>query len=309
MMIRFQAHGKLLLSAEYMVMHGATALAVPLNLGQTLDITHTDNNKSFSWKAYFNKKLWFGATFDPATLRIIETTNPDMSNWLKRILQACIEIMPSFQGSLFRKDAVTNLDFSPDYGFGSSSTLISLLAEWAEVNPLDLHFMVSEGSGYDVACALADGPITYKLRDELPQYQHIPFHPSFSEHLWFAWLGKKQATASHLQEVARKINPGFETIYRFSELTRAMIEAPNLDVFRMVMEAHEDELSRILGMDRVSSRFSSLKGSVKSLGAWGGDFVMIATETDPETLRNYLANEGIRVLYNFNELVYEKGEF
>ena len=35
-MIRFQAHGKLLLSAEYMVMHGATALAVPLKKGQTL---------------------------------------------------------------------------------------------------------------------------------------------------------------------------------------------------------------------------------------------------------------------------------
>ncbi len=59
-MIRFQAHGKLLLSAEYMVMHGAKALAVPLKMGQTLEITHTESKPTPStWKAFFNKKLWF----------------------------------------------------------------------------------------------------------------------------------------------------------------------------------------------------------------------------------------------------------
>lgn len=308
-MIRFQAHGKLLLSAEYMVMHGAKALAVPLKMGQTLEIAHTESKNSFSWKAFFNNKLWFTAVFDPASLKILDTTNTEMALRLKRIIQACIEMMPSFQASLFRKDAVTRLDFSPDYGFGSSSTLISLLAEWADVNPLDLHFMVSEGSGFDVACALAHGPITYKLRDDLPQYQHIPFHPSFHENIWFAWLGKKQNTESHILEVAHKINPGFETIYKFSELTRAMIEASTLEEFRRVMEIHEDELSRILGMERVSlsSTFSSLPGSVKSLGAWGGDFVMIATEADRETLQEYLAQKGIQILYSYKELVYEKG--
>ncbi len=286
--MQFQAHGKLLLSAEYMVMHGAKALAVPLQKGQTLNLTQSESRQIFSWKAYFNEVLWFEATFHPATLKVLDTSDEEIALRLKRMLQACIEIMPSFQESLFRKDAVTKLDFSPDYGFGSSSTLISLLAEWAEVNPLDLHFMVSEGSGYDVACALADGPITYKLRDHLPQYQHIPFHPSFHEHIWFAWLGKKQATESHLQEIAHKIKPGFETIYKFSELTRAMIEAPTLVEFRRVMELHEEELSRILGMERVSFAYKDLPGSIKSLGAWGGDFVMIATEVDREILKEYL---------------------
>lgn len=305
-MIRFQAHGKLLLSAEYMVMHGATALAVPLKKGQNLEIQHTESNLIFPWKAFFNDKLWFEANYDPGTLRILDTSDPDMALGLKNLLQACIELMPSFQESLFRKDAITRLDFSPDYGFGSSSTLISLLAEWAEVNPLDLHFMVSEGSGYDVACALAEGPISYKLRDHLPQYQHIPFKPSFHENIWFAWLGRKQATEKHLKEVAHRIKPGFETIYKFSELTRAMIEARTLDEFRKVMDVHEDELSQILGMETVSSRFRSLPGSIKSLGAWGGDFVMIATEADRETLKDYLERNGIQTLYSYKELVYEK---
>lgn len=200
------------------------------------------------------------------------------------------------------------LDFSPEYGFGSSSTLISLLAEWAEVNPLDLHFMVSEGSGFDVACALADGPITYKLRDSTPQYQHISFHPPFQEHIWFAWLGNKQATAAHLREVAKGIKPRFDTIYKFSELTRAMIEASSLEEFRRSMEEHEEVLSGILGMERIKSSFTDLPGSVKSLGAWGGDFMMIATEVDRETLETYLAKKGIHVLYSYEELVYEKDD-
>ena len=306
-MIHFQAHGKLLLSAEYMVMHGSKALAVPLQKGQTLEIKHTESKHFFSWKAYHNDKLWFAADFDPGTLKIIDATNPEMALRLKKIIQACIEMMPSFQESLFRKDAVTRLDFSPDYGFGSSSTLISLLAEWAEVNPLDLHFMVSEGSGFDVACALADGAITYKLRDDLPQYQHIPFYPTFHENIWFAWLGRKQPTESHLSEVAGKINPGFDTIYKFSELTRAMIEATTLSEFRLVMEEHEEELSRILGKERISASFKSLPGSIKSLGAWGGDFVMIASEVERESLEAYLAGEGIHTLYSYEELVYEKG--
>ena len=46
-------------------------------------------------------------------------------------------------------------------GLGSSSTLIYCVAEWAEVNPLMLYFKIDDGSGYDVACAFADGPITY----------------------------------------------------------------------------------------------------------------------------------------------------
>lgn len=306
-MIRFQAHGKLLLSAEYMVMHGATALAVPLKLGQTLEISHTENSSVFTWKAFQDSKIWFEAVFDPATLQVLNTSNQEMASDLKNIIRACIELMPSFQESLFRKDAVTRLDFSPEYGFGSSSTLVSLLAEWAEVNPLDLHFMVSEGSGYDVACALADGPITYKLRDALPQYQHVHFNPPFRDQLWFAWLGNKQATADHLHEVAGGINPGFETKYKFSEFTKAMIEATGLDEFRRIMEEHEEELSGILGMERIATSLPDLPGSAKSLGAWGGDFIMIATEFDRKTLETYLAKKGINILYSYEELVYEKG--
>jgi mevalonate kinase len=307
-MNRFYAHGKLLLSAEYMVIYGSKALALPLKQGQSLEITPTEDRSSFSWKAGYLDKTWFRARFDPGSLRILETSDQEKAVRLREMFAACIEMRPDFQEQLFRWDAVTNLEFSPDYGFGSSSTLTALVAEWAEVNPLELHFMVSEGSGYDVACALAEGPIIYKLRDQSPQYQHIPFSPPFSQQLWFAWLGRKEDTASHLEKISGSFSPGFEAINRFSQLTMAMAEASSLGEFRIVMEEHEDVLSRLLGMEKVSRRLEGLPGSVKSLGAWGGDFVMIASEAMEETILDYLHGKDIHVVFNYKDLVYEGAE-
>lgn len=304
-MKHFHAHGKLLLSAEYMVLYGSTALALPLKPGQSLEITQKQEPGVFIWTAFYKDKLWFMATFEPSSLEILSTSNMEYALRLKDIIRACIEMKPSFSKALYQKKVITQLDFSPDYGFGSSSTLIALLAAWAEVNPMDLHFRVSEGSGYDVACAISEGPITYELIDHAPHYKHIPFNPPFRKQLWFAWLGNKLATSPHLKEIAGRLKPDLTTIRLFSELTEKMIEDRSLGQFRETMERHEHELSIHLGIDKVSGKFPDLPGSIKSLGAWGGDFVMIATEADPQTLRDYLAKKEIHTLYNFNELVYE----
>ena len=300
-----KAHGKLLLSAEYMVMHGAAALAVPLTRGQQLERIRSQNRKVFSWKAYYDEQPWFRAEIDPSNLRILVSNDPEKAERLRELIAACIEMMPSFQQELFRWDVETRLDFSTQWGFGSSSTLIALMAEWAEVNPLDLHFLVSEGSGYDVACAIADGPIQYRLRDGSPHYRHVPFRPPFADRLYFAWLGTKQPTSAHLKEV--RLKPDFDTIHFFSELTRQMIQCGDAEIFGKLMDEHEKRLARHLGMERVSAlRFNGLPGQVKSLGAWGGDFVMILSGTGEKELIKYLNQEDIHVIFRYNDLVYDR---
>ncbi len=194
----FFAHGKLLISAEYMVLHGSLALALPLHKGQTLQRLRSEDRNVFSWDAYEAENLWFSAKFNPTTLGIIETSDQEKAENLRFLIKTLIEMDPSFQRELFTWDVETVLGFSPKWGFGSSSTLIALMAEWAEVNPLDLHFRVSDGSGYDVACALAERPIHYKLREDGPHYRHVKFNPPFAKNLYFVWLGKKQSTAEHL---------------------------------------------------------------------------------------------------------------
>ena len=302
----FFAHGKLLISAEYMVLHGSQALALPLHKGQTLQRLRSEDHNVFSWDAYQADNRWFSAKFNPATLGIIETSDQEKAENLRFLIKAIIEMDPSFQRELFTWNVETMLEFSPRWGFGSSSTLIALMAEWAEINPLDLHFRVSDGSGYDVACAVADRPILYKLREDGPHYRQVMFKPPFANNLYFVWLGKKQPTAKHLVEIAEKINPGYQEIHHFSTLTRQMIEATELSEFRLLMEEHEAKLSELIRLDRVSlTRFPDLAGSVKSLGAWGGDFVMIATESDSETLYNYLDKKGFKTIFRYNDLVYD----
>ena len=302
----FFAHGKLLISAEYMVLHGSLALALPLHKGQTLQRLRSEDRNVFSWDAYQAENRWFSAKFNPATLGIIETSDQEKAENLRFLIKTLIEMDPSFQKELFTWDVETVLGFSPQWGFGSSSTLIALMAEWAEINPLDLHFRVSDGSGYDVACALADKPIHYKLKEDGPHYRHVRFNPPFAKNLYFVWLGKKQSTAEQLVEMADKIIPGYQEIHHFSTLTQQMTEATELSEFRQLMEEHEAKISELIKLDRVSqTRFPDLPGSVKSLGAWGGDFVLIATESNPETLYNYLNKKGFNTIFRYNDLVYD----
>jgi mevalonate kinase len=301
-----QAHGKLLISAEYMVLHGSQALAIPLKIGQRLQTIRSENHRLFSWNAYQEDDPWFSADFDPSTLGLVTTTDREKAAYLQTLLKACIEMDPAFQSKLFDWDVETNLDFSPDWGLGSSSTLTALLAEWADINPLDLHFIVSEGSGYDVACAITDSAIIYSLRDTGPHYQPVLFNPPFADQLYFVWLGSKQPTANHLTEITGNLDPDSETVDHFSSLTSGMLEAGELFDFRILMEEHEAKLSELIRRDRVSeTRFPGLLGSVKSLGAWGGDFVMIASEQDPAALYNYLDNLGFTCRFRYKDLVYE----
>ncbi len=307
-MISCFAHGKLLLSAEYLVMHGSKALALPLQLGQSLRKIPSENRKRFTWKATYKQDTWFIAQFDPSSLTILETTDPEKAKALREMILACMALRPPFQEELINWDVVTALDFSPEWGLGSSSTLTALLAEWAEVNALELHTMVSEGSGYDVACAKAKGPILYEVSHRIPRYQHVPFLPSFSDSLYFAWLGTKQPTAVHLNQMTQRIQPGAKTILRFSTLTEEMMKASDLTTFQECMKKHEELLSGMLGIDMISTlRFPELPGVVKSLGAWGGDFVMIASDVNQKELFTYLYEKGIRVIYGFEDLIYYGG--
>jgi hypothetical protein len=59
----------------------------------------------------------------------------------------------------------THLEFDRSWGLGSSSTLISNIALWANINPYLLLEQSFGGSGYDVACAQANGPLLY-IRNE-----------------------------------------------------------------------------------------------------------------------------------------------
>ena len=42
---------------------------------------------------------------------------------------------------------------------------------------------------------------------------------------------------------------------------------------------------------------------MKSLGAWGGDFFLVATEWDEQRIRNYFENKGLNVILRYDDII------
>ena len=309
----YQAHGKFLLTGEYLVLKGALALALPLKLGQNLQVSLADTDTHrLHWMASQPDKHWFSVLFDTDTLEPVSTDDPAKAEKLSSILKAVRQLKPNaFLGCdmCFH----THLDFDPEWGLGSSSTLIANLARWANVNPYELLKMTFGGSGYDIACATAEGPIYYEIKTEVPEpikgpnpmVNAIDFNPSFSEHLFFIYQGQKQSSSKEVKSFLAKANPIDlqKDIEAISEISRAVTKCQSLDEFAMLMQCHERIVARCIGQEPVQKRFPDFEGVLKSLGAWGGDFILAATEWTENQVKEYFKRKGLNVVFSYGEIV------
>ena len=313
-MSHYQAHGKFLLTGEYLVLKGALALALPLKLGQSLEVSLADTDTHrLHWIAQQPDKPWFSVLFDTDTLEPITTDDPAKAEKLSSILKAVRQLKPNaFYGSDMRFR--TRLDFNPEWGLGSSSTLIANLARWANVNPYELLKLTFGGSGYDLACATAEGPIYYQVNTnesalrqaQGPQIvEPIDYNPPFAEHLYFIYQGQKQSSSKEIKAFLAKANPIEleKDIEAVSEISRAVPNCQNLDEFGLLMQCHERIIARCIGQEPVQKRFPDFEGVLKSLGAWGGDFIMAATHWDKEQVKAYFKWKGLNVVFGYKELV------
>ena len=313
----YNSNGKFLLTGEYLVLKGALALALPLKLGQTLTV-ETVCTPSLQWDAYQPDGPWFSVTLDPKTLEIISCDDLPKAEKLAQILKAVKQLNPAaFKDGLHFE---TRLDFDPNWGLGSSSTLIANLAHWANVDPYELLRLTFGGSGYDIACATAEGPIYYQVKAEVPEpvpepvegrdgptpiVQPIDFQPSFSDHLFFIYQGQKQSSSKEIKAFLEKANPIDlqKDIEAVSEISRAMPSCESLDEFGMLMQCHERIIARCIGQEPVQKRFPDFEGVLKSLGAWGGDFILAVTEWSEKQVKEYFQKKGLEVIFKYNDLV------
>ena len=310
-MSHYQAHGKFLLTGEYLVLKGALALALPLKLGQSFEVSLTDTDTHrLHWIARQPEGPWFSALFDTDTLRPISTDDLNKAEKLASILKAVRQLKPTaFYGGDLRFH--TRLDFNPEWGLGSSSTLIANLARWAKVDPYELLKLTFGGSGYDIACATAEGPIYYQIKTEVPEpvegptVKPIDFHPSFADHLFFIYQGQKQSSSKEVKAFLEKANPVDlqKDIDSISWISHAVPQCQSLDEFGMLMQCHERIISRCIGQESVQKRFPDFEGVLKSLGAWGGDFILAATEWDENQVKAYFKEKGLEVVFGYKEMV------
>lgn len=300
--LQFYSHGKLLITGEYLIVHGAKSLAVPLKLGQHLTVDKGVNG-ILNWKASVKDSPWFEASFNIETLEILETTDNQKALNLQKVLEEAKKLNSSFL-SEEGIAVTTNLEYPQEWGLGSSSTFISNVAWWSKTDPMLLHQSISSGSGYDIACARSEKPILYQIKDKIPAWNTVDFHPPYSNHLYFAFLGKKQNTAESLGIFMNDYAIKQADIDFISDLTSGFLATNLLEEAIQILKEHELFMSGILKKQPVKERlFSDFNGAVKSLGAWGGDFVLVATPLTTEEVGSYFQNKGITALFKFDELV------
>lgn len=301
----FRANGKLLIAGEYTVLDGGLSFAVPTNLGQTLEVKYLEvsENPKLIWEAFLEDgSLWFSVEFELNPLTILRSSDAKLASKLLDIFQAIENLNHNFFQSQNRNiHCKTQLEFPKNWGLGSSSTLIYLLAQFSGVDEFELNQLTFKTSGYDVACAEENQPILYQIEENQRQFEPIHFQPKFLDKLHFVYLNQKQDTQISVSKIYKSKPKNEKLVREISEIVSKMIQVEELNEFENLINQHENLLSAHLEIPKVKDLyFSDYEGSVKSLGAWGGDFVMV---TERENFRNYFSEKGFKTIFSFREMV------
>jgi mevalonate kinase len=299
------AHGKLLLTGEYAVLDGATALAIPVKFGQSLRVDSWKERGRLSWTGKNeNGKPWFLAEFELPGLEILTTTNNRIAQTLAGLFAACQKQNPDFLSGDEGFKALTQNDFPRLWGLGTSSTLIATLGKWAGVDPYKVLFNTLGGSGYDIACAYAEGPILYRLDHQVPTVEPAVFKPDFAGNLYFVYLDKKQDSRNGIQLYKSGTFDKQLLGRQITGLADRMLRADILTEFEAIMLEHENLIVEALRLPRAKTLyFEDFWGEIKSLGAWGGDFVMATSQRPAEETRAYFKEKGFETVLNWEEMI------
>ncbi|MFY7994260.1 MAG: GYDIA family GHMP kinase [Bacteriovoracaceae bacterium] len=304
----FYGHGKLLLSGEYLVLDGAQSLALPTTVGQSMTIKYRQSYQpTLNWKSTDHSgKVWFESDFEFWHFNPIRKTDEEKQLFIQKVLKAVRTLNPHFLRDDVDVFVETKLEFPIDWGLGSSSTLLYNIAQWAYVSPFELLKRSLGGSGYDVACAQSMGPIHYQLIDQKPQWSMASFDPKFKDNLFFIYLGKKQDSQAAVASYrGQKIENKKSYIDQISLITKEMTTTGEISSFNRLIVEHEKIMSEVLGVPTIKEqRFSDYWGEVKSLGAWGGDFVLVTSEREFSETRDYFVSKGLETIIPFEEIVH-----
>lgn len=299
----FYSNGKLLITGEYVVLDGAKALALPTKYGQNLIIEEGEND-IIQWKSIdHDGSIWFEDNIPFSS--IIRKERFDDSKSIKNTL---IEIL--HEAYLMNADFITNskgyvikteLTFPKFWGLGTSSTLINNIAQWLNIGAYTLLKRSFGGSGYDVACAQNNSAITYQLINEEPVIKMVDFHPSFTEKIHFVYLNRKQSSKKAIASYYNnQINVG-KIIPIINDITQTVINAEDPKTFALALKRHEIEMSAVLELQTVQEAlFDDFNGVIKSLGAWGGDFILVISKENPTA---YFNDRGYEIVIPYKEMI------
>lgn len=295
-MCKFYSHGKLLLTAEYAVLNGAKALALPTKLGQSLEVKTIEQPK-IKWKSFDHQNnLWFETNLTVTNFN--PSTNTETAQRLAQIFRAIFDLNPKVFASTGLEFS-SHLEFPQNWGLGSSSTLINNLAQWANIDAFALLENTFGGSGYDIACAQRPHPILYQRQNSTPLIKIVDFDPPFKDQLFFVHRNQKQNSREAIAAYnALKTTKALDFI-ELNAITEALLKATTLEAFESLITQHETLVGNLIQHPPLkTTHFTDYSGAIKSLGAWGGDF-FLATRSNTQ----YFKDKGYNTILAFGEIL------
>jgi len=306
-MTTFRSNGKLLITGEYVVLDGAISLALPTRFGQSLSVEKSSKN-GIQWTALNDEnKSWIKAFLNIEDL----TSKPDNpkldesfteADYLLRILQTANSLNPEILKHSGGFNITTKLEFPKNWGLGTSSTLINNIAQWFNIDAFQLLHLTFGGSGYDIAAAQHSNAITYELLNGKSNVLNVPFDPIFKEELFFVHLNRKQNSRDSIKHYRDQPKDELtKNIQKISSLTSQFMACETLKEFELLIEIHEAIISKTINFPKVKLElFQDFPGAIKSLGGWGGDFVLA---TGTEAAKNYFKQKGYKTIISYNDMI------
>ena len=298
----FKSNGKILLCSEYLVLEGAKAIALPSKLTQDLQVSKCEN-KIIEWQSFDkNNDLWFEEKFyfSGSDLKYESKKNKTSEKILilfKYLLKT--KDVNDILGNKF----LTKLNFKREWGLGTSSTFVNNLAKWARIDPYKLLFSAFNGSGYDIACCDVKNPIFFQNKQNSISIENIIFNPPFIENLYLVYLGKKQNTQTSIINYFNIKSDRKHLIEKVNLIAEEIIKCKDLNQFEDLIVEHENIIASATSQEPIhQSVFSAYsQGKIKSLGAWGGDFILVTSKNND---LSFFKNKGYNTILKLSDLVY-----
>jgi mevalonate kinase len=263
------------------------------------------------WKSLDMKnRVWFETEFQIDEIKItgIDTIakpgneQKSISEKLLQILRQAHLLNPGIFSESRGFTMTSKLEFPREWGLGSSSTLINNIAQFFRVDAYTLLKNTFGGSGYDIAAAQQDHPLTYEVTQTKRSVLSVDFKPDFIDQLFFVHLNRKQNSRDSIEHYKQQPREFLqETITKIAALTQSFIYCETLEEFKLLMTIHETLISKLINTPKIKSElFPDFPGAIKSLGGWGGDFILA---TGGQAEKAYFKEKGYQTLLSYAEMV------
>ncbi len=298
----FKSNGKILLTSEYLVLDGAKAIALPSKLTQELYVEQCDK-EIIEWQGIDEKgNVWYEENFYLKNNELVYSA--EKNNTSEKLLLLFNHILKTREvKDILGNKFSTKLNFKREWGLGTSSTFVNNLAKWANIDPYRLLFSAFKGSGYDIACCDVNNPIIFEKKQNSINVKNITFNPPFIENIFLIHLDKKQNTQTSITNYLRTKSEKNDLIKRINLISEEMLQCKNLNHFEDLIVEHESIISQAISQEPIQKlTFNDYNlGKIKSLGAWGGDFILVTSKNND---LSYFNNKGFETILKLSDLVY-----